>query len=110
MNPYIYLVGAITAEVIGTTALDLSDGFTNPLPSIGVLLGYGASFYLLSLTLDELSIGLVYATWTAAGVVAISVIGVVFLGEEIDTAGAVGIGLIIAGVYVLNIISNVSAH
>ena len=110
MNPYIYLAGAIIAEVIGTTALNFSEGFTNPAPSIGVLIGYGASFYLLSLALEELSIGLAYATWAAIGIAAIAAIGILFLGEEIDVAGVVGIGLIIAGVYVLNIVSNVSAH
>jgi small multidrug resistance pump len=110
MTPYLYLVGAILAEVVGTTALNYAEGFTNPVPSIGVLIGYGASFYLLSLALQELSISIAYAMWASIGIVAVAVIGVIFLGEEMDTAGAIGIGLIIAGVFILNVVSNVSAH
>lgn len=110
MNPYVLLGSAILAEVIGTTSLKLSQGFSRPLPSLGVLLGYGVAFYLLSLTLEELPVGVVYATWAALGIVCIAAIGVVAFNEQVDVAGVVGISLIIAGVYVLNILSGMSAH
>ncbi|SDZ91191.1 small multidrug resistance pump [Haloplanus vescus] len=110
MTPYALLGLAIVAEVIGTTALKLSQGFSRPLPSIGVVVGYGVAFYALSLALEELPVGLVYATWAAIGIVAISVLGVVVFGEQVDVAGVVGIGLILVGVYVLNVVSGISAH
>src|SRR6056297_2752754 len=110
MNPYVVLGTAILAEVIGTTSLKLSQGFSRPLPSLGVLVGYGAAFYLLSLALEDLPVGVVYGTWAALGIVAIAAIGVVAFDEPVDIAGVVGIGLIIAGVYCLNVVSGMSAH
>lgn len=110
MNPYALLGAAICSEIIGTTFLKLSDGFTQPLPSVGVLVGYGIAFYLLSLTLEELPVGLVYATWAALGIVGIAAIGVLAFEEQVDLAGVVGILLIIAGVGCLNLISGMSAH
>jgi small multidrug resistance pump len=110
MNPYVVLGTAILAEVIGTTSLKLSQGFSRPLPSLGVLLGYGSAFYLLSLALEDLPVGVVYGTWAAIGIVAIAAIGVVAFDEPVDIAGIVGIGLIIVGVYCLNVVSGMSAH
>jgi small multidrug resistance pump len=110
MNPYVVLGTAILAEVIGTTSLKLSQGFSRPLPSLGVLVGYGAAFYFLSLALEDLPVGVVYGTWAALGIIAIAAIGVVAFDEPIDIAGIVGLGLIIAGVYCLNVVSGMSAH
>jgi small multidrug resistance pump len=110
MNPYLILAVAILAELLGTTALNLSGGFTRPLPSVGVVVGYGLSFYLLSLVLEDLPIGLVYGTWSAVGIVGIATIGVVAFDEPVDVAGLLGIALIIAGVCVLNVVSGMSAH
>ena len=110
MNPYVVLGTAILAEVIGTTSLKLSQGFSRPLPSLGVLVGYGAAFYFLSLALEDLPVGVVYGTWAALGIVAIAAIGVVAFDEPVDIAGIVGIGLIIAGVYCLNVVSGMSTH
>ena len=110
MNPYVLLVGAIFAELIGTTALKLSDGFSRPVPSLGVVIGYGLAFYLLSLTLEDLPIGVVYGTWAAMGIVGVAAIGTVVFDEPIDIAGGIGIALIISGVYCVNIISNMSTH
>ncbi len=98
------------SELVGTTALKLSDGFSNPIPSLGVVIGYGVAFYLVSLTLEELPIGVVYGTWAALGIVGVAAIGVVVFDEPLDLAGALGILLIIAGVYCVNILSKVSAH
>ncbi|MFD1600307.1 DMT family transporter [Halobellus rarus] len=110
MNPYVLLGLAILSEIVGTTSLKLSDGFSQPLPSLVVLLGYGAAFYLLSLTLEELPVGVVYGTWAALGIVGVATIGIVAFDEQIDIAGVVGVFLIIAGVYCLNIISGMSTH
>ncbi|WP_336363339.1 DMT family transporter [Halalkalicoccus salilacus] len=110
MNQYLLLGAAILSEIIGTTSLKLSEGFSRPLPSLVVILGYGAAFYFLSLTLEELPIGIVYGTWAALGIVGIAAIGVVLFDEQMDFAGVVGILLIIAGVYCLNIISGMSTH
>ena len=110
MNPYVVLGTAILAEVVGTTSLKLSQGFSRPLPSLGVLVGYGAAFYFLSFALEDLPVGVVYGTWAALGIVAIAAIGVVAFDEPVDLAGVVGIGLIIAGVYCLNVVSGMSAH
>ncbi len=65
MNPYVLLGAAIASELLGTTALKLSEGFSKPVPSLGVVLGYGVAFYLVSLTLEELPLGVVYGTWAA---------------------------------------------
>ncbi|GGL66778.1 DMT family transporter [Halocalculus aciditolerans] len=110
MNPYIVLAGAILSELLGTTALELSDGFTNLVPSVGVVVGYGLAFYLLSVTLQDLPVGVVYGTWAALGIVGVAVVGVVVFGDPIDSIGIVGLLLIIAGVYCVNILSEMSAH
>jgi small multidrug resistance pump len=110
MNPYVLLAGAIVSELVGTTALKLSEGFSDPVPSIGVLIGYGLAFYLVSLTLEELPIGVVYGTWAALGIVGVAAIGVIVFDETVDTAGVVGIAFIFCGVYCLNVLSTMSAH
>lgn len=110
MSPYILLCVAIFAELAGTSFLKLSEGFSNPGPSLGVIIGYGVSFYLLSIVLEELPVGLVYATWSAVGIIGIATIGFLLFNESIDPAGIAGIALIIAGVLVLNIVSESSVH
>ncbi|MFC6875478.1 DMT family transporter [Halobellus marinus] len=110
MNPYVLLAGAIVSELIGTTALKLSDGLSNPLPSIGVVIGYGLAFYLVSVTMEDLPIGVVYGTWAALGIVGVVAIGVIIFNETIDLAGAIGILLILTGVYCVNILSAMSVH
>jgi len=110
MNPYVLLAGAIVSELIGTTALKLSDGLSNPLPSIGVVIGYGLAFYLVSITMEDLPIGVVYGTWAALGIVGVAAIGVIIFNETIDLAGAIGILLILTGVYCVNILSAMSVH
>ena len=109
MHPYALLGVAIVAEVIGTTALKFSDGMTKLVPSLLVVMGYGLAFWLLSVTLKTLPIGFVYAVWTGIGVVAIAVIGALWFGESLNLGGVAGIGLIIAGVAVLQL-SGSGAH
>jgi small multidrug resistance pump len=106
----VLLAGAIFSEVIGTTALQYSDGFSNLLPTGILVIGYLTSFYLLSIILGQLPIGPVYATWSAVAIVLITIFGTVVLGQQIDLAGVVGIALIIGGVYLLNVVSDVSVH
>ncbi|PSQ10943.1 QacE family quaternary ammonium compound efflux SMR transporter [Halobacteriales archaeon QS_5_70_15] len=108
MRPYLLLAGAMAAEVFGTSALNVSQGFTRPLPTVGVFVGYALSFYLLSLVLEEFPVGLVYATWSAVGIVGITLVGVVAFDEGVDVAGVLGIGPVVAGVYVLNVVSGMS--
>ena len=105
MREYLYLGAAIATEVAGTTALKFSDGFENPLPTAVVVVGYVGSFYLLSLVLQELPVGLVYATWSAVGIVAAALVGVVLFDESVDAAALAGMALIVAGVVVLNLLS-----
>ncbi|GAB3249908.1 DMT family transporter [Arthrobacter pigmenti] len=101
--PYIFLALAILFEVAGTSLLKLSDGFTRLWPTVGVALGYGMAFWMLSLTLRAVPVGIAYAIWAGLGTALIAVIGVVVFGESLGTVKIIGIGLIVAGVIALNI-------
>ncbi|KAF4409339.1 MULTISPECIES: multidrug efflux SMR transporter [Streptomyces] len=96
------LAAAILAEVLGTTAMKYSEGFTRLWPSLGTAAGYAVAFFLLAQTLKSLSVGTAYAVWSGAGTAAIAAIGMVFLGESANAAKLIGIALVIAGVVVLN--------
>jgi small multidrug resistance pump len=100
-----YLAMAVLSEVIGTTALKLSNGFQKPLPATVTVVGYAMAFYLLSLCLKTLGVGFSYAVWAGVGIVLIAIIGVVFFGEKVDIPGLAGMGLIVAGVMVLSLYS-----
>ncbi|WP_157217712.1 DMT family transporter [Flavisphingomonas formosensis] len=110
MNAYLTLSIAILAEVIATSALKASEGFSRPIPSAIVVVGYGIAFYCLSLTLRTMSVGVAYAIWSAAGIVLISAIGWIAFGQKLDAAAMIGMGLIIAGVLVVNLLSRSSLH
>jgi small multidrug resistance pump len=103
MSTWIYLALAISTEVVGTLALRSTDGFTKPLPTAGVLLAYGFSFWMLALVLRELEISLVYAIWAGIGTAAIALIGIAALGESVSALKVISIGLVIAGVVGLNL-------
>ena len=105
MNDWVYLFLAIMSEVIATASLKSTEGFTKPIPSIIVLVGYCAAFYFLSLTLDTISIGVAYAIWSGVGVATITVVSYFLYDQKIDLAGILGIGLIISGVIVLRLFS-----
>lgn len=109
MNTYVALGIAIVSEVIATAALKRSEGFTQLVPSLVVIVGYGAAFYFLSVTLKVLPVGIAYAIWSGAGIVLISAIGWLWLGQKLDLAALVGIGLIMAGVLTINLLSS-SSH
>jgi len=107
---YIYLAIAIAAEVCGTTFMKQSAGFSKPLPSLITVIGYAVAFYFLSLTLRTLPTGIVYAVWSGVGIVLIALIAWIVQGQKLDAAAALGMGLIIAGVVVMNVFSKMSAH
>jgi len=107
---YIYLALAIVVEVIGTMALQASEGFSKPLPSAIVVLGYGSAFYLLSLVLKYMPVGIAYAIWAGLGIVLISVAGAVIYKQELDFPAILGMGLIVAGVAVINLFSKTTGH
>ena len=102
---WLYLALAIGAEVIATSALKSAAGFTRLLPSIVVVLGYGAAFYVLSLTLKTIPVGVAYAIWSGAGIVLISTAAWLLYGQKLDAAAIIGMGLIVAGVLVIQLLS-----
>ncbi len=110
MNPWIFLSIAIIAEVIATSALKASEGFSNTIYSSIVVVGYGIAFYCLSLTLKSIPVGIAYAVWSGAGIVLVTAIAWIIYGQKLDLWAFVGIGLIVSGVAVLNLLSKVSAH
>lgn len=109
-NPSILLAAAIVSEVIATSALKASDGFTRPWPSVVTAVGYGVSFYLLSLALRTIAVGVAYAIWSGLGIVLIAAIGWLVFGQRLDAPALIGMGLIIAGVAVMNVFSKAAAH
>jgi small multidrug resistance pump len=110
LPPYALLAIAIVAEVIATSALRASDGFTRLMPATVVVLGYVISFYLLSLTLKSVPVGIVYAIWSGVGIVLITLLAIVIYGQVPDLPAVAGLGLIVAGVLVLNLFSKMQAH
>lgn len=107
---WLFLGLAIVCEVIATSALKASDGFTRLWPSVILVLGYSASFYCLSMTLRTIPVGIAYAIWSGVGVVLISLVAWILYGQKLDLAAMLGIALIVAGVVVLNLFSKTAAH
>jgi small multidrug resistance pump len=103
--PFLFLAIAIVGEIMATSALKAADGFTRPLPSALVIMGYGLSFYCLSQALRTIPMGLAYALWSGIGIVAISLIGLVAYRQRLDGAALLGMGLIVAGVLVIHLFS-----
>lgn len=101
---------AIIAEVIATTALKYTDGFTKLVPTAISLIGYGISFFALSKILGQIPLAIAYAMWSGAGISLVGVIGWVWLGQKLDAGALIGIGLIIAGVVVINLFSHSVSH
>ncbi|QYZ78773.1 multidrug efflux SMR transporter [Methanofollis formosanus] len=103
MNALFILLGAVGIEVCATTCLKLSDGFTHPLPSLGVVAGYATSFWLLSLVLKELDVGVAYAVWAGLGTALVAVIGLLVFKESFSLFKAASVLLIVLGVVGLNL-------
>jgi len=110
MPAWAALAGAITLEVLGTTCLQLSAQFTRAPYVIGMAICYGISFYLLSMALKTMPVGIAYAVWSGLGVVLITLIGLIAFGQRLDMPAMLGIGLIIVGVVVINLWSGTAAH
>lgn len=110
MNAWGYLALAILAEVIATSALKAANGFSQLVPSLVVIAGYGTAFYCLGLALRSVPLGIAYAIWSGAGTALIALIGIVLYKQKLDPAAMLGIGLIVAGVLVLNLFSKSAAH
>lgn len=107
---YLYLITAIVFEVIGTAALQASEQFTRPKPLILTAFGYVTAFYFLSLVLRTMPVGVAYAIWSGLGVVLITLVGLVWFGQRLDVPAVLGLGLIIAGVVVINLFSKTVVH
>lgn len=107
---YLMLAVAIVAEVCATTAMKQSDGLTRMPWTVATVIGYGIAFYFLSLTLRTIPTGIAYAIWSGVGIVLISTAAWLFRGQKLDVAAGIGMGLIVAGVVVMNVFSKASAH
>lgn len=110
MQQWIFLSVAIISEVIATSALKASEGFTRLWPSLIVTVGYMVAFYFLSLTLKTIPVGVAYAIWSGVGVSLIALIAWVFFGQALDPPAVIGLLLIVAGVVVLNVFSKSVPH
>lgn len=110
MKNWLFLFAAIVAEVIAISALKASDGFTKPWPTALLIAGYGAAFYLLSLTLRSIPVGISYAVWSGVGIVLISAVAWLWYGQKLDLPALIGMALIVAGVVVLNVFSKTVVH
>ncbi|WP_242109334.1 DMT family transporter [Luteimonas aquatica] len=107
---YLYLIAAIAAEVIATSALKASDGFSRPGPSVVVVVFYGLAFWCLSIVLKTVPVGVAYAIWSGLGIVLVTLIAWIVFKQSLDAAALAGIGLIVAGVAVLQVFSKSGAH
>lgn len=101
MAKWIFLAMAIFSEVVATSSLKSTEGFTNLIPSVIVLVGYSAAFYFLSLTLNEIPVGIAYAIWSGVGIVGIAIVAMIFHEQNLDAGGMIGMGLIILGIIVM---------
>lgn len=110
MKSWLFLSMAIVAEVIATSALKASDGFTKLWPTALVVAGYGFAFFFLSLALQAIPVGIAYAIWAGAGIVLITSIAWFLFGQRLDLPAILGMALIIAGVVVLNVFSKSVLH
>jgi small multidrug resistance pump len=110
MKTHLILLLAILAEVIATSALKASENFTRPIPSLLVVAGYGTAFFLLSITLKTLPIGVAYAIWSGVGTALVAVVGWLYYRQSLDLPAILGLTLIIAGTLVLNLFSKVAEH
>ncbi|WP_410000587.1 DMT family transporter [Mesorhizobium sp. SP-1A] len=110
MRNYIYLIVAIMFEVMATTALKQTEGFSRLVPSLVTMSGYALAFYFLSLVLRTMPVGVVYALWCGAGIIFITAIGWIWFRQALDLPALAGMGLILAGVAVINLFSKTLVH
>lgn len=110
MNHWLALSIAIVAEVIATTALKSTEGFTRLIPSLMVVAGYGTAFYFMTVSLRVFPVGIMYAIWAGVGIVLVALLGWVFYKQALDWPAILGIALIISGVIVIHVFSRTVAH
>ena len=107
---YWYLAIAIMAEVIATNALKASNEFTNLVPSLIVVAGYGIAFYCLTLTLRTIPVGVAYAIWAGVGIVLVALVAAVMFKQIPDMPAIIGMVLIVVGVVVIHVFSKTTGH
>jgi len=107
---YLYLSIAIVAEVVATSALNASQGFTRLWPSVATVVGYSIAFYALSLTLRTIPMGIAYAVWAGVGIVLIALVGALFFKQIPDLPAMLGMGFIIAGVVLVTLVSSTASY
>ena len=110
MKQWFFLSIAIVCEIIGTSFLKSTDGFSRFWPSTVVVVGYAAAFYFLSLTTETIPVGVAYAIWSGVGTTLIVLIGWIFIGQKLDFPAIAGIVLIVLGVVILNVFSGSITH
>ncbi|WP_199450101.1 DMT family transporter [Vibrio harveyi] len=110
MPPLVALSIAIVCEVIATSSIPKTEQFTKLMPSTVVIIGYGIAFFLLSVTVKSMPVGLVYAIWSGAGIVLVAAVGYLLYGQKLDLAAIVGIGFILTGVMIVNLLSKTVGH
>ena len=107
---WLFLIMAIISESIATNSLKASNGFTNLVPSIIALIGYGSALLFLSFAIRTISVGVAYATWSGIGIMLIALVGWLWHKQTLDAPAIIGMGLIIAGVVIMNVFSNSITH
>lgn len=107
---WLILTIAILSEVVGTSALKATEGFTRPGPSLVVVVGYGIAFYCLSLAIRTIPVGVAYAVWSGAGVGLITLIAWAVFGQKLDAPAIIGLVLIVTGVIVISLFSRTASH
>ena len=107
---YIYLIIAVAAETIGTSALQASNQFTRLGPTLLVILSYGVAFYFLGIALKYIPVGIAYALWSGLGIVLIALIGFAVFGQTLDLAAILGLAMIIGGIVVIQLFSGSATH
>jgi small multidrug resistance pump len=110
MNAYIFLAIAIAAEVVATTSMKALDGFNKPLPLLLVVAGYGIAFWMLSLVVKTIPVGIAYAIWAGMGIVLVSIAAVFLYQQRLDLPAILGMGLIVSGVVVIQVFSQSAGH
>ncbi|WAG78620.1 multidrug efflux SMR transporter [Metapseudomonas furukawaii] len=110
MTGYIYLSIAIAAEVIATTSMKAIDGFNKPLPLILVIGGYTLAFWMLTMVVKSIPVGIAYAIWAGLGIVLVSIAALVLYQQKLDAPAVVGMGMIVSGVVVIQLFSSSTGH
>lgn len=110
MTGYIYLAIAIAAEVVATTSMKAVDGFNKPLPLVLVIGGYAIAFWMLTMVVKSIPVGIAYAIWAGLGIVLVSIAALVIYQQKLDLPAVVGMGMIVSGVVVIQLFSSSTGH